>query len=72
MDATPTIVNMTLEFSIQIPKESIKDLDLIAETMLQGAANAVPSRSVSGLGFTYDYTHKKSRRGMTIRARQNK
>ena len=64
-----TVVNLTQEFTLQIPTKEAELLDIIAETMMQGAVNAT-DRNASGLGFSYDYTHKKSRRGMTIRKRK--
>jgi hypothetical protein len=64
-----TVVNLTLEFTLQLPSEYEDRIDLIAETLMQGAVNA-SSKNISGIGYTYDYTHKKSRRGMTIRSQK--
>jgi len=61
-----TIVNLTLEFTLQIPNSEAHATSIIAETMMQGAVNGT-QRNVTGTGYTYNYTHKKSRRGMTVR-----
>ena len=64
-----TIVNLTLEFTLQIPSDEAGTIGLIAETLMQGAVNAT-QRNVTGTGFNFDYTNKKSRRGMTIRKKK--
>jgi hypothetical protein len=63
------IVSVTLEFTIQTDA-SDSDLDIILETMMRSAADAVSNRLVTGTGFTYSYTRKKSKRGMTITTRK--
>lgn len=62
----PKIVNLTLEFTLQIPSNQAELVDIIAETMMKGAVNAL-DRNVSGTGYNYDYTHKKSKRGLIIK-----
>jgi len=70
-----TIVNLTLEFTLEIPSNKTNSLGLITETLMQEAVNAT-KRNVFGTGYSYDYTHKsfyeemaykKSRRGLTVR-----
>jgi hypothetical protein len=60
------IVDMTLEFSIQIPRKDLEELDTIAEKLMIYGVNGCKYPTISGTGFNYKYTHKKSRRGMTI------
>lgn len=57
------IVNVTLELSVQT--RDVSELSIALEGMLQGAVDYTSLNAV-GLGFSYDYHYKKSRRGMTI------
>jgi hypothetical protein len=59
------IVDMTLEFSVQISRTDLDELDTIAEALMMYGVHG-STRQICGTGFTYHYTHKKSRRGMTI------
>ena len=61
-----TIVNVTLEFTVQCKnQQDVEELDIISEAMMSGAVNAT-SKDAVGCGFNYDYTHKRSRRGLII------
>ncbi len=61
------VVNVTLEFTVR--PSQIDDLDIICESMMQGAVDYTTS-DACGLGFSYNYTKKKSRRGMTIKQKR--
>lgn len=67
---TIAIVDMTLEFSIQIPRKDLGALDTIAEALMMYGVHG-STRNISGTGFNYNYTYKKSRRGLTLRKKKS-
>ena len=70
MSKKPTVATVTLELTVVVGDVNL--LDEIAEMALQGAVNQIPTDQPMGLGYTYNYSAKKSRRGMTVTPRGRK
>ena len=64
------MIDATLEISMQLDPSDERDIDIILETMLQGAVNAVSNRKPCGLGYSYTFMQKKTKRGLTISPRK--
>lgn len=60
------IISLTLELQLQIDETEQTTLDIIAHTALEGVVRCMPNRNLTGVGFNYTYTHKHSKRGLTI------
>lgn len=62
------IVDITLELTLRTDADE-NDIANIVETMLRGAAQCVSQRDVTGTGFNYSYTRKRSKRGLSCKAK---